>query len=64
VGIAYFSVWTVFGVALFPLGAALAAIEVQQPALARAIPVASGVVIVIAGLFQLTPWKSRHLIHL
>jgi predicted metal-binding membrane protein len=36
VGVGYFCVWTVFGMAAFPLGVALAAVEMQQPALARA----------------------------
>jgi predicted metal-binding membrane protein len=61
VGVGYFFVWTVFGVAAFPLGAALAAIEMEQPALARAVPIAVGVVVLIAGLLQLTVWKARHL---
>jgi predicted metal-binding membrane protein len=61
VGVAYFFVWTVFGIAAFPLGAALAAIEMQQPALARAVPIAVGVVVLIAGSLQLTAWKARHL---
>jgi predicted metal-binding membrane protein len=61
VGLGYFVVWTVFGMAAFPLGVALAAIEMQQPALARAVPMAVGVVVLIAGSFQLTAWKARHL---
>jgi predicted metal-binding membrane protein len=61
VGVGYFFVWTVFGMAAFPLGAALAAIEMQQPALARAVPIAVGVVVLIAGSLQLTAWKARHL---
>jgi predicted metal-binding membrane protein len=61
VGVGYFFVWTVFGMAAFPLGVTLAAIEMQQPALARAVPIAVGVVVLIAGLFQLTAWKARHL---
>ena len=47
--------------AAFPLGVALAAIEMQQPALARAVPIAVGVVVLIAGALQLTAWKARHL---
>jgi predicted metal-binding membrane protein len=43
VGVGYFFVWAVFGMAAFPLGVALAAIEMQQPALARAVPIAVGV---------------------
>src|SRR4030095_16865686 len=47
--------------AAFPLGAALAAIEMEQPSLARAVPIAIGVVVLIAGFLQLTAWKARHL---
>jgi predicted metal-binding membrane protein len=61
VGVGYFVVWTVFGIAAFPLGVALAAIEMQQPALARAVPIAVGVVVLLAGFLQLTAWKARHL---
>jgi predicted metal-binding membrane protein len=61
VGLGYFLVWTAFGVAAFPLGVALAAIEMQQPSLARAVPIAVGVVVLIAGVLQLTAWKARHL---
>src|SRR2546425_1216470 len=41
--------------------AAMSAIEMQQPALARAVQSAVGVVILIAGSLQLTAWKARHL---
>src|SRR5256884_1551045 len=61
VGVGYFFVWTVFGMAAFPLGVALAAVEMQQPALARAVPTAVGVVVLMAGSLQLTAWKARHL---
>jgi predicted metal-binding membrane protein len=61
VGVGYFFVWTVFGVAAFPLGVALAALEMQQTALARAVPMAAGVVVLIGGSLQLTAWKARHL---
>ncbi len=33
----------------------------QQPALARAVPVAVGVTVLIAGTLQLTAWKAHHL---
>jgi predicted metal-binding membrane protein len=61
VAIGYFLVWTVIGMAVFPLGVALASIEIQFPALARAVPVASGVVVLIAGALQFTRWKAHHL---
>jgi predicted metal-binding membrane protein len=61
VGVGYFFVWTVFGMTAFPLGVVLAAVEMQQPALARAVPIAVGVVVLIAGGLQLSAWKSRPL---
>jgi predicted metal-binding membrane protein len=61
VGLGYFFVWTVFGLTAFPLGAGLASIEMQQPALARAVPIAVGVAILLAGALQFTAWKARHL---
>jgi predicted metal-binding membrane protein len=39
----------------------LTALEMQKPALARAVPVAAGMVVLIAGTFQFTAWKARHL---
>src|SRR4029077_5640253 len=54
-------VWTMFGMAAFALGATVAAVEMQQPALARAVPVAVGVVVLIAGALQFTGWKAHHL---
>jgi predicted metal-binding membrane protein len=61
VGIGYFFIWTVFGVIAFLLGVALTAIEMQQPALSRAVPIAVGVVVLAAGAFQLTAWKAHRL---
>jgi predicted metal-binding membrane protein len=59
VGMGYFFVWTTFGIAVFPLGVALATIAMGQPALARAVPIAIGAVVLIAGVLQLTTWKAR-----
>lgn len=61
VGAGYFFVWALFGMAVFPLGVALASVEMQQSALARAVPIAGGVVVLIAGALQFTPWKLHHL---
>jgi len=61
VGTGYFFVWTAFGVAAFPIGVALAELEMRQPALSRAVPVAVGAVVLLAGALQLTGWKARHL---
>ena len=61
VGVGYFFVWTVFGMAAFPLGVALAAVEMQEPDLAGAVPIVVGVVVLAAGFLQFTPWKAHHL---
>jgi predicted metal-binding membrane protein len=61
VALGYFFVWTAFGMAVFPLGVALAAVEMDQRALARAVPAAIAVVVLAAGFLQLTAWKARHL---
>jgi predicted metal-binding membrane protein len=61
VAVGYFFVWTVFGMAAFPLGVALATIEMQQPALAHSVPIAIGVVVLLAGALQFSAWKARHL---
>lgn len=61
VALGYFVVWILFGLAIFPLGVALASVEMQEPALARAVPIASGLVLWVAGALQFTAWKSRHL---
>ncbi len=58
----YFSVWTAFGIVVFPVGAALAATEMHLPALARIVPFAIGVVVVIAGALQFTEWKKDRLV--
>ncbi len=61
VGAGYFFVWTVFGIAVFPLGVALATAEMQRPELSRAVPVAVGVIVLIAGSLQFTGWKAQQL---
>jgi predicted metal-binding membrane protein len=61
VGLGYFFVWTVFGMAAFPLGAGLAAAAMRLAALARSVPIAVGVVVLVAGALQFTRWKAHHL---
>jgi predicted metal-binding membrane protein len=61
VGVGYFFVWTAIGMAAFPLGVALATITMKVPALAHAVPIAVGGIVLIAGFLQFTSWKARHL---
>jgi predicted metal-binding membrane protein len=61
VGVGYFLVWALIGLATFPLGVVLAEIQMLWPALARAAPIAVGAVVLIAGALQFTAWKARQL---
>jgi predicted metal-binding membrane protein len=63
VGVAYFLVWTAFGMAVFPLGVALAAAEMRQPTLARIVPIAVAAIVLISGALQFTAWKTHHLVY-
>jgi predicted metal-binding membrane protein len=51
VGVGYFVVWTVFGMAAYPLVVALPSTT----------PIAVGAIVLLAGSLQLTGWKERHL---
>jgi predicted metal-binding membrane protein len=45
----------------FPLGAALVQAEMRWPALARAVPLAVGAVVLVSGALQCSAWKARQL---
>ena len=57
----YFVVWTLVGVAAYPLGVALNELAMRQPAVSRLVPIMAGVAVLISGALQLTQWKARHL---
>jgi predicted metal-binding membrane protein len=61
VGTGYYAVWAAVGMIAFPLGIAVAAVEMQVPAIARCVPSAAGAVVAIAGALQFTVWKGRQL---
>ena len=60
-GLGYFVVWSLFGLAVFPLGVVLATVEMKYSVLAHAVPTTGDVLILIAGAVQLTSWKAHHL---
>jgi predicted metal-binding membrane protein len=57
VGVGYFSVWTLLGAVVFPLGVAITEAVTHEPAASIAV----GAVVLSAGLLQRTAWKARHL---
>jgi len=61
VATAYLLVWTGLGLVIFPLGAALATIEMQLPEVARVVPIGVAVIVMLAGALQCTGWKAHHL---
>jgi predicted metal-binding membrane protein len=46
---------------VYPLGIAVASAEMHQPALSRAVPLAAGISVLLAGALQFTAWKARQL---
>ncbi len=60
-GAGYFCVWAIVGAAVYPLGALLAAAEMQWMGLASLAPFATGIVLLAVGCVQLTTWKARQL---
>ncbi|HMA52679.1 MAG TPA: DUF2182 domain-containing protein, partial [Magnetospirillaceae bacterium] len=60
-GAGYFLVWSLLGLAIFPLGVALADLEMRLPALARLVPLAIPLVMLGAGALQFSSWKERQL---
>src|SRR5262245_491052 len=57
----YFFVWAALGVIAFPVGVMFATMTMQLPEVSRAVPMATGAVVVIAGALQFSAWKARHL---
>lgn len=60
-GVGYLSVWIVLGIAVFLPGVAVAAFVMKEPEIARAVPIAVGIVVLGAGALQFTRWKAHHL---
>ena len=61
VGLGYYAVWSVVGAVVFPLGTLLVDAEQRLSVLRRIAPILTGVVVLVAGLAQLSEWKARHL---
>jgi predicted metal-binding membrane protein len=61
VGVGYFVIWAVLGAAAYAAGAGLMAVEMRWGDAARWLPVAAGVVLLVAGGVQFTSWKARQL---
>jgi predicted metal-binding membrane protein len=61
VAVGYFAVWIAAGAAVYPIGIAIAAAAMRWPEVARAMPIAIGAAIALAGVLQLSRWKASAL---
>lgn len=61
VAVAYFCIWSVFGIATFPVGAVLASLTMRHLLVARVVPFAVSAVVLVCGVFQFSAWKARYL---
>jgi len=61
VGVGYFVIWAVLGTAAYAAGAGVMAVEMRWGKVAQWLPVAAGVVLLVAGGVQFTSWKARQL---
>jgi predicted metal-binding membrane protein len=62
-GSGYFFVWTLFGVVAYGIGVVITRGAMHSHSFSRALPLAGGLALCIAGIYQLTPWKSACLKH-
>jgi predicted metal-binding membrane protein len=63
VGTGYFLVWALFGVLAYAGGEAISRSVMTWHVLSRMVPLAAGMALLSAGIYQLTPWKSACLKH-
>ena len=61
VGAGYFLPWLLVGVIVYPLGVAAAVAAMRWPFVSRLVPAATGLLVMLAALVQLTPWKAHQL---
>jgi predicted metal-binding membrane protein len=57
----YFFVWMMIGAIVYALGVAYAMATMQMDWLSRATPALTGVMLIICGMIQFTPWKMSAL---
>ncbi|HEV2490882.1 MAG TPA: DUF2182 domain-containing protein [Candidatus Acidoferrales bacterium] len=62
-GSGYFFIWTLFGVAAYLIGTIVTQRAMHSDTFSRALPLAGGLALCAAGIYQLTPWKSACLRH-
>lgn len=59
----YFAIWLMFGLVAYVIGFIVSALAMASEPVSLMIPAATGLVLVLAGVYQLTPWKRLCLRH-
>lgn len=59
----YFLVWALFGFVVYAAGLAIAHAAMKSLAMSRVLPFGAAIALILAGSYQLTPWKSACLKH-
>ncbi len=57
----YFAVWTAIGTGVYALGLPWALAAMRWPVLSRMVPSLTGLLLVLAGAYQFSPWKRERL---
>jgi predicted metal-binding membrane protein len=57
----YFSLWTLLGAGVYLVGMTVTAVEMSSPTLAGGAPLATCMIVLLAGALQFTRWKARQL---
>jgi predicted metal-binding membrane protein len=60
-GAGYVLVWALVGAVVYPFGVFVAKAGMSSAELSRSMPIAAGIVLLLAGGLQLTAWKARQL---
>lgn len=55
----YFGMWTAFGILVYIAGRGIGLLAMHSDVFSRAMPIASGMALIAAGLYQLSPWKAN-----
>ena len=61
VAVGYFGIWTLVGAGVYAFGIPWALAAMRYPVLSRAIPFLTGLVLILSGVFQFSPWKNQGL---
>ena len=59
----YFAAWAAFGATVCVIGALVSRMAMASTHVSQSIPVVGGMALIVAGLYQVTPWKGACLRH-